>query len=91
MNIHQFLLVQDVSLSCWNLLLPDRKSVEIKIPLIKQDNTTTAIPLNLPVGIYHIQLMCGQQLLENIGWWCSSERYDTPPEIYGDELRENYC
>jgi len=79
------------SLSCWNLLLPDREPVEIKIPLISDDATATVVPLNLPTGIYHIQLVSYQQLPENIGWWCDSGQYDIPKDIYGDEARENYC
>lgn len=79
------------SLSCWNLLLPDKEPVEIKIPLIEEDAIATIVPLNLPTGIYHIQLVSSQRLPENMGWWCGSGRYDLPEVIQGNEARENYC
>ena len=79
------------SLSCWNLLLPDRESQEIKIPLIEQGVTATEVSLDLPTGIYYIQLLSGQNLPKNLGWWCQSGPYDIPEAIDGDEARENYC
>ncbi len=79
------------SLSCWNLLLPDRESQEIKIPLIEQGVTACEVSLDLPTGIYYIQLLFGQNLSKNLGWWCESGPYDIPEAIDGDEARENYC
>lgn len=79
------------SLSCWNLLLPDKEAQEIKIPLIKQGVTGTEVPVDLPTGIYYIKLLFGQNLPINLGWWCNSGPYDIPEVIDGDEARENYC
>lgn len=79
------------SLSCWNLLLPDKEPVEIKITLMEQGAAATVVPLNLPTGIYYIQLLSYQQLLENLGWWCGSGRYELPEAIQENEARENYC
>lgn len=79
------------SLSCWNLLLPDTESQEIKIPSIKQGVTATEVSLNLPTGIYYLQLLLGQNVPQNLGWWCESGPYDIPETIDGDEARENYC
>lgn len=79
------------SLSCWNLLLPDTKPVEIKIPLIEEGAIATVVPFNLPTGIYHIQLLSYQQSPKNLGWWCGSGQYDLPEVIQGNEARENYC
>jgi hypothetical protein len=79
------------SLSCWNLLLPDRQPVEIKVPLVGDSLTTTLIPLDLPAGIYHIQLLSPQQLSENLGLWCGNNQYDLPEEANDNEGIENYC
>lgn len=79
------------SLSCWNLLLPDRQPVEIKIPLVGESSATTVIPLDLPAGIYHIQLLSPQQLPENLGSWCGNNQYDLPEEANENEGLENYC
>ncbi|NEQ25992.1 MAG: hypothetical protein F6K28_44465, partial [Microcoleus sp. SIO2G3] len=48
---------QSYSLSCWNLLLPDKEPQEIKIPLIEQGVTACEVSLDLPTGIYYIQLL----------------------------------
>ncbi|BAY12981.1 chromosome partitioning protein ParA [Calothrix sp. NIES-2098] len=77
------------SLSCWNLLLPDGESVEIKIPFIDRGTTTIEVPLNLPTGIYHIQLLSSQLLPKDLGWWCGSGKNDLPDNL--NEDRENYC
>src|SRR5919199_1234078 len=82
---------QSYSLSCWNLLLPDKEPQEIKIPLIEQGVTACEVSLDLPTGIYYIQLLFGQNLRKNLGWWCESGPYDIPEAIDGDEARENYC
>ncbi|MEA5568945.1 chromosome partitioning protein ParA [Anabaena sp. UHCC 0399] len=77
------------SLSCWNLLLPDWEPIELRIPLIDHDTTTVEVPLNLRVGIYHIQLVTSQLVPEELGWWCGSGKNDLPENISED--RENYC
>lgn len=79
------------SLSCWNLLLPDRQPVEIKISLVRESSATTLIPLDLPAGIYHIQLLSPQQLPENLGLWCGNNQYGLPEEANENEGLENYC
>ncbi|MHC5915595.1 MAG: chromosome partitioning protein ParA [Nostoc sp.] len=92
-HLSGLLLGKLYSLSCWNFLLPDLDPVVIKIPLIEQGTTTTEVILNLPPGIYHIQLVSSssQGLTENLGWWCGSGQYDLPEDIEGDEAKENYC
>lgn len=79
------------SLSCWNLLLPEQQPVAIKIPLLGESSATTIIPLDLPAGIYHIQLLSPQQLPENLGLWCGNNQYDLPEEANENERLENYC
>ncbi len=79
------------TLSCWNLLLPHTSPVEIKIPLVTENTATTTIPLTLPTGIYYIQLLSSQQLSQNLGWWCGSDRYELPEEAKENENLENYC
>lgn len=79
------------TLSCWNLLLPNTSSVEIKIPLVTESTATTTIPLTLATGIYYIQLFSSQQLSQNLGWWCGSDRYELPEEAKENENLENYC
>lgn len=79
------------SLSCWNLLLPQNQRVKIKIPLISPDEPTITVPLELPPGIYHIQLDSSQKQSQNLGWWCGSNQYDLPDEALDDEALENYC
>lgn len=78
------------SLSCWNLLLPQSQPVEIKITL-SPDEQTIPVLLELPPGIYHIQLFRGRKLHRNLGWWCGSHQYDLPDEAQKDESLENYC
>lgn len=89
-NITGLLPDKFYDLLCWNLLLPDNQPVKIKVPLLKEGDTTVNIPLNLPVGIYHIQLS-EQQLTKYLGWWCGSDEYELPEAIEGDESGENYC
>jgi hypothetical protein len=79
------------SLSCWNLLLPQNPPVKIKITLISPDEQATTVPLELPPGIYHIQLDSSQKKFQNLGWWCGSNQYDLPDEALDDEALENYC
>ncbi|BAY95859.1 MULTISPECIES: hypothetical protein [unclassified Tolypothrix] len=90
-NIFGLLPDKFYSLFCWNLLLPDSKPVEIQVPLLQKGSNKIEVPLNLSTGIYHIQLIWGQQLPENLGWWCGSSRYDLPQATEEDEVRENYC
>lgn len=78
-------------LSCWNLLLPDTKPVEIKISLVTEGTAATTVPLALPTGIYYIQLLSSQQLIQNLGWWCGCDRYDLPEQANENEALENYC
>lgn len=77
------------SLSCWNLLLPNLETQEIKLPLIDYDKTTIEVPLNLPTGVYYIQLVNSQILPVDLGWWCGSAKNDLPDNLSEDE--ENYC
>jgi len=82
---------QCYSLSCWNLLLPQNPPVEIKIPLISPDQQTITVPLKIPPGIYHVQLVCSRRPPHNIGWWCGSRQYDLPDEAQEDQVLANYC
>jgi hypothetical protein len=77
------------SLSCWNLLLPNSEPKEIKIPLIDYSKTTIEVPLNLPTGIYYIQLVSSQLLPVDLGCWCGSGKNDLSENLSEDE--ENYC
>lgn len=77
------------SLSCWNLLLPNSEPKEIKLPLIDYDTTTIEVPLNLPTGVYYIQLVNSQLLPVDLGWWCGIAKNDLPDNLSEDE--ENYC
>jgi predicted nucleic acid-binding Zn-ribbon protein len=79
------------TLSCWNLLLPDTKPREIKIPLETEPTGTIKVPLELPTGIYYIQLWSSQQLPQTLGWWCGSNQYDLPEDTNENEALENYC
>ncbi len=78
-------------LSCWNLLLPEKPPLEIKIPLILSNEETITVPLELGHGIYHIQLFCSRKLSHNLGWWCVSNQNDLPEEALENEDLENYC
>jgi len=75
----------------WNLLAPGNKPLEIKLDLIKADSDISTVRLDLPVGIYHLQLFCDQQLQENLGIWCINTQYDLPEEAKEDEDIANYC
>jgi hypothetical protein len=79
------------SLLCWNLLLPENPPVEIKIPLISSDKDTITVPLEVPPGIYYIQLVGSRKLRQNLGWWCASNQNNLPDESLDDEDLENYC
>nr|MBA3920696.1 chromosome partitioning protein ParA [Nostocaceae cyanobacterium] len=79
------------SLSCWNLLIPEKSPLEIKIPLISPDEDNVTIRLELLPGIYHVQLFAKQKLLHNLGWWCNSNQTDLPDEALENEALENYC
>ncbi|EDX73581.1 hypothetical protein MC7420_3755 [Coleofasciculus chthonoplastes PCC 7420] len=79
------------TLSCWNLLLPDTKPREIKIPLGTEPTGIIKVPLELPTGIYYIQLLSSQQLPQTLGWWCGSNQYDLPEDTNENEAMENYC
>jgi hypothetical protein len=78
------------SLLCWNLLSPDKQAEEVQIPLVKQMEEMTIVNLSLPTGVYHIQLVSGQQLIKNIGWWCFNNKNDLPKPSQGEKSRENY-
>ncbi len=78
------------SLCCWNLLLPQSKSMELDVPLVEQEEDAVTVPLELPPGIYHIQLLLGRSP-HNLGWWCRSDQYDLPNEALEDDALENYC
>ncbi len=65
--------------------------MEISHQVLKWSWATTIIPLDLPAGIYHIQLLSPQQLPENLGLWCGNNQYDLPEEADGNEGLENYC
>ncbi len=79
------------SLSCWNLLLPQNQSVEIEIIFPEQSEEAITVPLKLPVGIYHFQLLSSQSSPQNLGWWCGSNQYDLPDETQENEALELYC
>lgn len=79
------------SLSCWNLLLPQSQPVNLEISLVLQDEEAIAVPLNLPAGIYHIQLYSSRQMPQQLGWWCGSHQSDLPAEIEATDFLENYC
>ncbi|MUG97258.1 chromosome partitioning protein ParA [Scytonema sp. UIC 10036] len=78
------------SLICWNLLLPDKQPQEVTIPSVKQIEEMTLVNLKLPIGVYHIQLMSGKHLIDNIGWWCFNNQNDMPKAPLGEKTRENY-
>ena len=79
------------SLSCWNLLVPQSEPVEIEILLPEQPEEAITVPLKLPIGIYHIQLLSSQSSPQNLGWWCGSNQYDLPDETQENEALELYC
>jgi len=79
------------SLSCWNLLLPQSLPVKIEVPLISPDEQAITVPLELPPGIYHVQLISSRKLSLNLGWWCGSHQYDLPDEVKDNEALANYC
>lgn len=79
------------SLSCWNLLLPEKPPIKINIPLISPDEFTITVPLELPPGIYHVQLFGARKLRCSLGWWCGSDQYTLPDEALEHEDLENYC
>ncbi len=79
------------SLSCWNLLLPQSQHVNLKIPLSLQDEEAITVPLNLPAGIYYIQLTNSRRMPQHLGWWCGSHQSDLPAETQANEFLENYC
>lgn len=78
-------------LSCWNLLLPDKKPEEIQFSSIEQNPSATTVHLSLPPGIYQIQLFSPQQLPKLLGLWCGSGQYDLPEESNHNEDLANYC
>jgi hypothetical protein len=78
---------QSYSISCWNLLTPQSPSIEISIP----STTSATVPLDLPPGIYYLQLEFSNQFIEALGWWCSSNQYDLPIETEDNEALANYC
>ncbi|KYC41678.1 chromosome partitioning protein ParA [Scytonema hofmannii PCC 7110] len=78
------------SLLCWNLLSPDRQPEEVQIPLVKQIEERILISLNLPIGVYHIQLMSGQDLIKNLGWWSVNDQSNMSKVPLGEKSRENY-
>lgn len=79
------------SLSCWNLLLPEKKPVEIKISPVSLNEDKITILLALPPGIYHIQLIGSRKLRHNLGWWCGSTQNDLPDETLENEDLADYC
>lgn len=79
------------SLFCWNLLVPNKKPEEIKLPLVEDNLATITVPLSLPTGIYHIQISSSQQLLKNLGIWCRSGQYDLPEQANDNDDLANYC
>ncbi len=85
------LLTHEVySVSCWDLLLPQNASLEIKIPPVESNIETINVPLKLPPGIYYIQLLGSQKLSHSLGWWCVSNQLDLLDDG-GNEVLENYC
>ncbi|GAA6623549.1 chromosome partitioning protein ParA [Scytonema sp. NUACC26] len=78
------------SLLCWNLLSQDKQPEEIQIPLVKQIEEMTLVSISLPIGVYYIQLMSGQDLIENIGLWYCNNQNDMPKPPQGEKTRENY-
>jgi hypothetical protein len=80
------------SLSCWNLLLPENSPVKIKnIPIVFSPTDTISVSLlELPPGIYHIQLL-GARKPKNLGWWCGSSQNDLPNKALKNDRLEDYC
>jgi hypothetical protein len=79
------------SLLCWNLLSPDKQPEEVQIPIVQQIEEKTRLSLNLPIGVYHIQLISGQNVIDNIGWWCVNNQSDILSKVpLGEKSRENY-
>lgn len=74
-------------LHLWNLLTPQYLPLEMPV----EGETSALIPLELPPGIYYIQLEILHQSVENIGWWCGSDQYTLPVETGDDTDLENYC
>jgi hypothetical protein len=82
---------ENYRLSCWNLLLPENPPLKINIPLILSNDATITVPLELPPGIYHIQLFSSRKLLSHLGWWCGSNQHDLLDAALENEDLENYC
>ncbi|MGB8701840.1 MAG: hypothetical protein WCD18_20690, partial [Thermosynechococcaceae cyanobacterium] len=79
---------QTYALSCWNLLMPKQPAIE----MIFTSESNINIPLELPDGIYHIQLVQNNQRIKGLGWWCNyRDRYSPLPEdINNNSDLENY-
>jgi hypothetical protein len=79
---------QTYALSCWNLLMPKQPAIE----MIFTSESNINIPLELPDGIYHVQLVQNNQRAKGLGWWCNyRDQYSPlPEEINGNSEIENY-
>lgn len=79
-------------LSCWNLLLPNRESNKLPLPLATNEQDTIPININLSTGIYYLQLLNAQEKVEaKLGFHCVGARNDLPEAALDDEYLENYC
>jgi len=90
-QIFGLLAHENYFLSCWNLLLPENPPLQIPILLSSSNEEIITVPLELPKGIYHIQLFSSLTLLDNLGWWCGSHEPDLPDETFENQDLENYC
>ena len=78
---------QTYHISCWNLLTPMAKSISLTIQGCS--SSSQMISLDLPVGIYYLQLEGIQP--QSLGCWCNSQLHDLPDAVQSDSDLENYC
>jgi hypothetical protein len=79
-------------LSCWNLLLPNRKAEKVQLPLVTNEQDTIPIDINLPTGIYYLRLLNAQEKVEaKLGFHCVGARNELPEAALDNGDLENYC